>query len=135
MLSPRTSNNMRDKLHERSLRIIMNDYSRDFTELSEINNICNHHRNIQKMLIEVLKMKNQLAPSIMKLILNKIFNTHNLRNLQEVVTERKGTVWYGLETLSYWHAQLWSLLPETFSSSSQNLKEPLRNEFAVTVSM
>ena len=58
-------------------------------------------------------MTNQLAPSIMKLILNRIFNIYNLKNLQEFVTERKGTVWYGLETLSYWYAQLWSLLPET----------------------
>ena len=46
-------------------------------------------------------MTNQLAPSIMKLILNRIFNNYNLKNLQEFVTERKGTVWYGLETLSY----------------------------------
>ena len=84
---------MINKLHERSLRIILNDYSNDSSILLENNNdICNHHRNIQASLIEVFKMKNELAPPIMELTL---------------------TVWYGLETLNYRYPQLWSLLPES----------------------
>ena len=59
MFCSRTSNNMINKLHQRSLRIILNDYSSDFNILLENNNdICNHHRNIQALLIEVFKMKN-----------------------------------------------------------------------------
>ena len=112
MFCSRTSNNMINKLHERSLRIILNDYSSNFNILLENNNdISNHHRNIQALLIEVFKMKNELAPPIMESILNKRFNTYNLRNFQEFATERKRTVWYGLETLSYRYPQLWSLLP------------------------
>ena len=102
----RTSNNI-SKLHERSLRIILNDYS------SGNNDICNHHRNIQALLIEVFKTKNGLAPPIMESILNKIFNTYNLRNFQKFATERKRTVWYGLQTLSYRYAQPWSPLLES----------------------
>ena len=114
MFCSRISNNMINKLHEKSLRIILNDYSNDFNILLENNNgICNHHRNIQALLIEVFKMKNKLAPPIMESILNKRFNTYNLRNFQEFVTERKRTVWHGLETLSYRNPQLWSLLPES----------------------
>ena len=59
-------------------------------------------------------MKNELAPPIMESISNKRFNTYNLRNFQEFTAERKRTVWYGLETLSYRYPQLWSLLPESF---------------------
>ena len=66
----RTSNII-NKLHERSLGIILNDYSRDFNILLENNDICNHHRNIQALLTEVFKMKNGLAPPIMEPILNK----------------------------------------------------------------
>ena len=114
MFCSRTSNNMINKLHERSLRIILNDYSSNFNILLENNNdISNHHRNIQALLIEVFKMKNELAPPIMESILNKRFNTYNLRNFQEFATERKRTVWYGLETFSYCYPQLWSLLPES----------------------
>ena len=101
--------NIMNKLHEMSLRIILNDYSSDF-------NICNHHTNIQALLIEVFKMKYERAPPIMESILNKRFNTYNLRNFREFATERKRTVWYGLETLSYRYPQLWSLL-------LKNLKE------------
>ena len=106
MFCLRTSNNMITKIHERSLRIIPNDYSSDFNILLENNyDICNHHRNIQALLIEVFKMKNELAPPIMESILNKRFNTYNLRNFQEFATERKRTVWYGPETLSYRYPQ------------------------------
>ena len=105
---------MINKLNERSLRIILNDYSSNFNILLENNNdISNHHRSIQALLIEVFKMKNELAPPIMESILNKRFNTYNLRNFQEFATERKRTVWYGLEILSYHYPQLWSLLPES----------------------
>ena len=109
MFCLRTLKNMINKLHERSLRIILNDYSSDFNILLENNNdICNHHRNIQTLLIEVFKMKNGLAPPIRDLI-----NTYNLKNFQEFETKRKRTVWYGLETFSYRYPQPWSFLPES----------------------
>ena len=87
MFCSRTSSNMISKLYERSLRIILNDYSSNFNILLENNNdISNHHRNIQALLIEVFKMKNELAPPIMESILNKRFNTYNLRNFQNFTT-------------------------------------------------
>ena len=113
MFCSRTSNSMINKLHERSLRIILNDYSSDFNILLENNNdIRNHHRNIQVLLTEVFKMKNGVAPPVMESNLNKRFNTYNIRNFRKFATERKRTVWYGLKTLSYRYSQLWSLLPE-----------------------
>ena len=89
-------------------------YSSNFNILLGNNNdISNHHRNIQAFLTEVFKMKNELAPPIMESILNKRFNTYNLKNFQDFVTERKRTFWYSLETFSYRYPQLWSLLPES----------------------
>ena len=114
MFCSRTSNYMIKKLHERSLRIILNDYSSDFNILLENNNdISNQHRNIQALLIEVFAMKNELAPPIMESVLNKRFNTYNLRNFLDFAMERKRTVWYGLETFSYRYRQLLSLLSES----------------------
>ena len=72
MFYSRTSNNMIKKLHKRSIRIALNDYSSEFNELLESNNdICNHHRNIQTLLIDVFKMKIELAPPIMESVLKK----------------------------------------------------------------
>ena len=86
MFCSRTSNNMMNRLHERSLRIILNDYSiyillnlHTFNILLENNNdISNYDRNIQALLTEVFKTKNEVDPPIMESILNERFNTYNL---------------------------------------------------------
>ena len=60
MFCSRTSNNMINKVHERALRVILDDYESDFETLLQNNNdICNHHRNIQT-LSKSLKLKKVL---------------------------------------------------------------------------
>ena len=109
----RTSNNMINKVHERALRVLLNDHESDFEILLQINNgVCNHHRNIQTLLIQIFKIKKGFAPSIMESILKGRNNTYNVRNFQKFETERKRTVYFGLETISYRSPQIWSLLPE-----------------------
>ena len=54
MFCSRTSNNMINKVHERALRVLLNDHESDFEKLLHINNhVCNHHRNIKTLLIEM----------------------------------------------------------------------------------
>ena len=60
-------------------------------------------------MIEIFKIKNQLAQSI---CFERRNESYNLRNFQEFLGESKRTLHYGLETLSYRSPQLWSLLPE-----------------------
>ena len=60
---------MINKLHEITLRIILNDSSSNVNELLEKSNeIFNHHR----FSTEILKMKNELASPIIESRLNKI---------------------------------------------------------------
>ena len=104
---------MINKVHERALRVILNDQENDFETLLQNNNdVCNHHRNIQTLLIEIFKIEKGFAPLIMGSILKgeKILTT--LQNFQEFETERKRTVFFALETINYRSLQLWSLLPE-----------------------
>ena len=92
MFCSKTSSHMINKLPEKSVRITLTDYSSGFNELLENNNdICNRHKNTQPLLIEISKLENELAPSIMELMLNRRFNAYNPRNFQEFV----------IETLSY----------------------------------
>ena len=57
------------KVHERALRVIPNDHGSDFETLLQNNNdICNHHRNIQTLLIEIFKIKKGFASPIMESI-------------------------------------------------------------------
>ena len=129
MLCSRTSNNMINRIHERVLRLILNDHTSDFDTLLQNNNdTCNHHRNIQTLMIEIYKMKNNLNPAIMDNMFERRNNTYNLRNFQELATKRKITVKMGLETLNYRSQQLWSVLPENLRqiNSLVQFKESVR---------
>ena len=91
-------------------------FSADYFEtiLLNMNDITIHHRNIQTLMIELFKKKYDLAPPIMDSLLNRRIICSNFRNLQELQSERKRTVFYGLETVSYRAPQLWTILPEEF---------------------
>ena len=113
MFCSRQTNNMINKLHERALRLVLNDHVSDFEALLRISNDASfHHRNIQMLMTELYKIKNELASPIMDSILNRRNITYNFRNLQKFQSERKRTVFNGLETLSYRASHLWTLLPK-----------------------
>ena len=47
---------MINKIHERALRLILNDHTKDFDTLLQNNNKAyNDHRNIQTITVEILK--------------------------------------------------------------------------------
>ena len=92
---------MINKVHERALRVLLNDHESDFETLLQINNdACNHHRSIQTLLIEFFKIKIGFAIPIMGSILKGRNNTYNVRNFEEFETERKRTAYFGLDTIS-----------------------------------
>ena len=53
------------------------------------NDVCNHHRNIQTLLIEIFKIKKGFAPPIMRSILKGRNNNYNVRNFQELRQKEK----------------------------------------------
>ena len=104
----RTSNNMINKVHERTLRVIRNDHESDFETLFQNNNdVCNHYRNIQTLLIQIFETEKGFAPPIMGSVLKGRNNIYNVGNFQEFEAE-KTTAYFGLETISYRSPQLWS---------------------------
>ena len=113
MFCSRQTNNMINELHKRALRLVLNDHVSDFEVLlRKSNDISCHHRNIQMLMIELYKIKNELAPPIMDSMLNRKNITYNFRNLPEFQSKRKKTAFNSLETLNYRAPQLWTLLPE-----------------------
>ena len=62
----RQANNMINKLHERALRFVLNNHVGGFEALlRKSNDVSYHHRNIPILMIELYKIKNELAPPIM----------------------------------------------------------------------
>ena len=64
-----------------------------------------HHRNIQTLIIEIFKIKDELAPPIMENMFERRSTNYN-RTFQGFLTERKRTIRYGLEALRNRYPQL-----------------------------
>ena len=84
MFHSRKSNSRVNKLHEKALRNVYQDYTSSFTELLEKDNSKTiHNKNIQLLPTELFKVKNVLSPPFM----NKIF----VENAQHYSDLRKKT--------------------------------------------
>ena len=67
MFSSRRSYNFKNRIHERSLRTVYNDTSSTFQEpLQRKRSVSSHHKDIQTLITEVLKVVNNICPPIMK---------------------------------------------------------------------
>ena len=60
---------------------------------------------------EIYKIVNGIGPPIISSLFMFHLNQHNLRNFQERLTEKRNTVNYGLETVTYRTPVLWSKFP------------------------
>ena len=81
MFHNRRHNNTINRLHERLLRIVYEDYKSSFAELlSEDKSFTLHHKNAQKLAIEMYKVKIELGPKIMLDIFKEVTHPYNLRN-------------------------------------------------------
>ena len=118
MFHNRTLNNKINKLHERALRIAYDNDSLSFEELLELDNSMTvHQRNLQKLAIEMYKIKNDLSPIHMQGIFNEHVNTHDLRNNRCWDIMRVRTVHYGTETVRYRGPKTWEMLPQIIKAS------------------
>ena len=65
----RTYKNDINRLHERCLRLIYNDKRSSFEDLLEKDNsISIHHKNLQALAIEMLKVQTKTKPEIIQLV-------------------------------------------------------------------
>ena len=117
MFSSRRSNNLINRIHERSLRTVYNDTSSTFQELLKRNrSVSIHHNNIQILTTEVFKVVNNTCPPIMNPFFDFRENRYSIRKFQEMRQQTVRTVRYGLETALYRAPQLRSLVPRDLKS-------------------
>ena len=111
MFHSRALNNRINRIHERSLRTVYQDYKSSFEDLLEKDeSFTVHERNIQTLCLELYKVAWGVAPEIMRLVFptkpnidypwENIFQTFNIK-----------TVTWGSESLSHLGPKIWSLLP------------------------
>ena len=104
MFCSRKLNNLVNRVQERALRLTYKDNENIFqTLLNESNETSVHQRNLQFLMTEIYKIKNNYAPPIMHHLFQFRENTFNLRNFRELWTLNKKASNYGLKTVSTWH--------------------------------
>ena len=95
-----------NKLHERALRLVYKEKNLTFEQLLEKDNAFTiHERNLQKLAIEMYKVKNDLCPKTMK----DLFVLKSAGN-DDFALPKANTVNRGLETISYRGPKTWKLI-------------------------
>ncbi len=130
MFHNRTLNNKINKLHERALRIVYENNDLTFLELLEKDNsVTIHQRNLQKLAVQMYKVRHNISPLPIQELFIKHDNTHDLRSEGCWVMPNARTVNYGTETIRYRGPKTWDLLPNDIkeSESLAIFKEKVKN--------
>ena len=94
-VSYRGLNNKISSLHERVLRITYGDSSSSFEDLlKKDNSVSIHHRNIQALVTEMFKVKNNISPEIMKELFAPKISHYDLRNNISFESRRVNLAWH-----------------------------------------
>ena len=94
------------------------DAESTFSELLEKNRaVIIHTKNLQILMIEMYKTRNDLNPSFMQEIFCENTIHYNLRNNNEFVQPRVRSVNNGTESVRFKGPQLWQTLPPTIRNS------------------
>ena len=130
MFHNRTLNNKINRLHERALRLVYKNDEACFNELLQLDDsVTVHQRNLQRLAIEMYKVKNKTAPLPFQEIFESQNNLHEMRGKRSWKVPRVRTVAYGTESIRYRGPATWELIPEEIKKSESliQFKEKIKS--------
>ena len=92
--------------------LYVKDSGNDFVNAVN-NSLTTHQRNLQLLMTEIFKTKNDLNPTFMKDIFAERDNYYSLRNINHLQLPKVRTTIYSTENIQY-RGCLWSSLPKYF---------------------
>ena len=110
MFHDRATNSKLNCIHERALRLVCKDSESELAELKKKYGLIHQH-NLQLLMIEIFKTKNNLNPTFMKNILTERDIQYNLRSENHLRLLKVNTTSYGIENIQCRGHHLWSSLP------------------------
>ena len=112
MFHSRTVNNKINKLHERALRLVYKNFDSSFEELLNVDNSKTvHQKNLQRLAIEMYKVKNHIAPLPMHELFIENSDHHGLRSKRFWNVPQVRTTAFGTETIRFRGPKIWESLP------------------------
>ena len=118
MFHSRTLNNRINQLHERALWLDYKDTQSSFEDLLlNDKSFTIHHRNFQKLAMEMLKVKNNLSPSFMINVFPETTNPYNLPNAPTFNVSNTHTIYNCTETIFFRGPKTWAILSNDIKQS------------------
>ena len=119
MFCSRSMNRKINRIHERALRLVYQNYTSTFEELLKTDNSLSfHHRNIHQVAIEMYKVKNGLSPPFASEIWHHIGKGRETRAGDEFALQTAKSVKRGDRSLRVFGPIVWNtMLPEHLKSS------------------
>ena len=125
MFHNRALNNRINKIHERALRLVYQNKNLSFSELLELDNaVTIHQRNLQVLVTEIFKVKNNLSPEIMKQVFDFQEPYYNLRSeTSQFRRENIKATHYDVQSV-----KLWAMVPQNIKNckSLQEFKKLIK---------
>ena len=84
--------NIINTVHEPALTV--NDNTSDFKIMLQKNDVCNHQRKVQTLLVEMFRPKLGHSPPIMGSMFKRRNTINNFRNFQKVCDRKKSTIFW-----------------------------------------
>ena len=112
MIHSRNLNNKINRLHERALRLVYQN-NLSFSELLNLGNFVTvYQKNLQVLVTEIYKVRNGIAPEIMKYIFELQNLSYNLRSAcNQFRRENIKTIHYGLQSVINFEPKIEKLVP------------------------
>ena len=126
----KTNNSKLEKIQERALRIVYNDYKSDYEELmTSFGTTTMLHSRHACILLEVFKSMKLKNPSYIQELFSNKETPYFLRDPSLLVQPKTNTVTFGLKTISYLGSKLWNDLENDFKHEIENLADIKPSEF------
>ena len=131
MFCSREMNNKINRIHERALRLIYQDYTTTFDDLlKKDGSLTFHHRNIHHVAIEMFKVKHDLSPPFMKEIFTSTENVKGTRSGDTFARPNVHSVYKGDQSLRNFGPIVWNtMLPSKLKmcKSLSQLKNSIKS--------